>query len=201
METRSDPHRMTLLPPHQKKVIYVDQFAISDMMKAVNVQAKAHKRVDPFWLEVFELLERACKLQFAVCPSSPVHRDESLVSKDFKLLKRMYEQLSNGVTFRHHNQIEQMQTNAALVAWLDGRQARHELDPERVTNGSVHAVLNREVHSPFQLCNGSDLADGELSAVVDGPVVDIEPRLGRVPFQEEGGCGEECCSGCCQNEG
>ena len=143
METRSDPHRMTLLPPHQKKVIYVDQFAISDMMKAVNVQARAHKRVDSFWLEVFELLERACKLQLAVCPSSPVHRDESLVSKDFKLLKRMYEQLSNGVTFRHHNQIEQMQTDAALVAWLDGRQARHELGPERVTNGSVHEWQSR----------------------------------------------------------
>ena len=43
METRFDPHRMTLVPPHHKRVIYVDQFAISDIVKAVNVQARAHK--------------------------------------------------------------------------------------------------------------------------------------------------------------
>ena len=143
METRFDPHRMTLVPPHHKRVIYVDQFAISDMMKAVNVQARSHKRVDSFWLTVFELLERVCKLQLAVCPSSPVHRDESLVSRDFTLIKRMYEQLSNTVTFRHHSQIDQIQTDAALVAWLDGRQAQHKLDPDLVTNGSVHEWQSR----------------------------------------------------------
>ena len=143
LKTRFDPHRMTLIPPHRKRVIYVDQFAISDMMKAVNVHARAHKRVDSFWLTVFELLERVCKLQLAVCPSSPAHRDESLVSRDFTLLKRMYEQLSNTVTFRHHSQIDQMQTDAALVAWLAGRQARHKLDPDLVTNGFVHEWQSR----------------------------------------------------------
>lgn len=116
MDTRFDPRRMTLSPPHRKKVIYVDQFAISDMMKAVDAHAGGHKRVERFWLELFEGLERVCKLQLAVCPFSPVHRDESLVSRTFEPLKRMYEQLSNGVTFHHGDQIEQKQTDAALVA-------------------------------------------------------------------------------------
>src|SRR5436190_6952466 len=38
---------------------------------------------------------------------SRVHRDESLVSRTFEPLKRMYEQLSNGVTFQRGDQIEQ----------------------------------------------------------------------------------------------
>ena len=138
MGTRFNPSRMTLDPPHYKKVIYVDQFAISNMMKAVNAKARAHRRVDPFWLKLFEALERVCKLQLAVCPSSPVHRDESLVSRDFISLKRMYEQLSNAIQFRHPNEIEQMQTDTALVAWFDQKNAQHNLDPNRVTNGSVH---------------------------------------------------------------
>ena len=41
------------------------------------------------WLELVEGLERVCKLQLAVRPSSPVHRDESLVSRTFEPLKRM----------------------------------------------------------------------------------------------------------------
>lgn len=143
MDERFDPHRVTLVPPHHKKVIYIDQFAISNMMKAINVQARAHKRVDSFWLTLFGALERVCKLQLAVCPSSPVHRDESLVSSEFTSLKRMYEQLSNTVQFRRHSQIEQMQTDTALVAWLDRKQARHNLDPERVTNGPVHEWQSR----------------------------------------------------------
>lgn len=143
MDTRFDPRRMTLSPPHRKKVIYVNQFAISDMMKAVDAHADGHKRVERFWLELFEGLERVCKLQLAVCPFSPVHRDESLVSRTFEPLKRMYEQLSNGVTFHHGDQIEQKQTDAALVAWLDGRAAEHPADPERITNGSLHEWQGR----------------------------------------------------------
>jgi hypothetical protein len=133
-----DPRRMKLSPPHLKKVIYVDQFGISDMMKAVDAKARGHKRVDPFWLRLFEALERVCKLQLAVCPSSPIHREESLLAESFTALERMYEQLSNGVKFQAPDEIEQRQTDAALVAWLDGREPEHPLDPERVTHGGLH---------------------------------------------------------------
>ena len=90
------------------KVIYVDQFAISNMMKAIDVAAEAHDRAaaDPFWLALFEQLERVCKLQLAICPDSRQHFNESLVSPFFDALKRMYEQLSHGVTFESGEQIE-----------------------------------------------------------------------------------------------
>lgn len=74
-----DPQTMVLDPPHFKKVIYLDQFAISEMVKALDTRSKAHARVNPFWQQVFEALERVCKLQLVVCPwseSRPVHRTD-----------------------------------------------------------------------------------------------------------------------------
>src|SRR6266566_8713190 len=133
---RFDPETMVLDPPHLKKVIYVDQFAISEMVKAVDTRSKAHSRVDPFWRQVFEALERVCKLQLVVCPWSPFHRDESLVSEMFEPLKRMYEHLANGVGLLRPTDIELRQLNTALVAWLDGKEPDYDSNPERITTGS-----------------------------------------------------------------
>lgn len=113
------------------------------MMKAVDAEARGHRRVDPLWLELFKALERVCKLQLAVCPSSPIHREESLVATNFAALERMYEQLSNGVKFQPPEEIEQRQTDRALVAWLDGQEPVHELDPQRVTHGGLHEWQGR----------------------------------------------------------
>ena len=134
---------MVLDPPHLKKVIYLDQFAISEMVKAIDTRSNAHERVNTLWRQVFDTLERVCKLQLVVCPWSPIHRDESLVSEIFEPLKRMYEHLANGVGFRRPSEIELRQINTALVAWLDGRTADHDLNPERITNGSLHQWQGR----------------------------------------------------------
>src|SRR6476620_7774230 len=96
---RFDPQTMVFDPPHLKKVIYVDQFAVSEMVKAIDTRSKKHSHVEPFWRQVFEALERVCKLQLVVCPWSHLHRNESLVSEMFEQLKRMYEYLANGVGF------------------------------------------------------------------------------------------------------
>ncbi len=135
---RFDPETMVLDPPHLKKVIYLDQFAISEMVKAINTTSRAHGHVDPFWRQVFEALERVCKLQLVVCPWSPIHRDESLVSEMFESLKRMYEHLANGVGFLRSSEIELRQIDTALVAWRDGKEPKHDLDPERITTSSLH---------------------------------------------------------------
>ena len=109
--TRSFP-----LWPVTKKVVYIDQFAISNMMKVINATMQSHSRAaaDPFWLELFEALERVTKLQIVVCPASEAHRDESLMVPYFGALKRMYEQLSHGVTFFDADTIVQKQTAVAL---------------------------------------------------------------------------------------
>src|SRR6266576_4971578 len=115
---------MRLDPPHFKKVLYLDQFVISEIVNAIDPHAKAHARVDPFWRQVFEALERVSKLQLVVCPWSPIHRDESLLSGRFERLQRMYEHLANGVRFAHPSDVEQRQLGPALAHGSTAR-SRH----------------------------------------------------------------------------
>lgn len=88
------------LPALQKKIIYLDQFAISDMMKSINPRSKAYreKRVPSEFRELFERLDVLYKLQLIICPESSFHHYESCVSQNFVELKRMYEHLSGEVS-------------------------------------------------------------------------------------------------------
>lgn len=137
--------------PVQKKVIYIDQFAISNMMKAIDVTAKGHDRTkaDPLWLTLFETLERLCKLQLVICPSSDEHHKESIVSPFFEAAKRMYEQFSHGVSFHTAEKIAQMQLHVAAVSWLRGEQPEFDLNPKTVTYGGegLHAWHDRVIIS------------------------------------------------------
>ena len=136
---RFDPDTMELDPPHLKKVVYLDQFAISNMVNAIDPQSKAHLRVPPFWLQAFEALERVSKLQLVVCPWSPIHRDESLLSGRFERLQQMYEHLANGVRFDDPGDVELHQLSPALGAWLDGKESPvPDENPERITSGGLH---------------------------------------------------------------
>src|SRR5713226_2148037 len=109
------------LPPLSRKVVYIDQFAISNMMKTLNAKSPSHEaaRADPFWLALFEALERVVKRQLVVCPDSDVHHQESMVFGCYEELKRMYEQFSHGDTFDSTDAIAMRQLNKALLAWLD----------------------------------------------------------------------------------
>jgi hypothetical protein len=132
------------LPEIRKTIIYLDQMAISEMMKALNPAARAHGRVDAFWLELFERLDVLSKLQLIICPDSDTHRDESTVAPNPQALKRMYELLSHGISFNSHLQIRDQQLIERLKAWLEGDARRPlECDVERVTHGSVHAWQER----------------------------------------------------------
>lgn len=93
-----------MLPQLNKKVIYIDQFAISNMMKFLNPATKSHKKVkdDIFWGKLFEQLHTLCKLQLIICPDSDMHETESLLAPNYEPLKRIYELLSHGISFQSH---------------------------------------------------------------------------------------------------
>src|SRR5258708_3053049 len=67
------------LPELHKKIIYLDQFVISEMMKAIHEKLGKTGRVDPFWLRLFEKLGRLSHLQLIICPDSHYHQQESLL--------------------------------------------------------------------------------------------------------------------------
>ena len=130
------------LPELNKKIIYIDQFAISNMMKALNTETDANKkgRVDIFWRTLFEKLDRLCKLQLIICPDSNIHTDESLMTGYFKELKRMYELLSHGVSFERPETIQMHQIYEHAFNWISG-------SPEKPISVNVHDVVHGGINA------------------------------------------------------
>jgi len=126
------------LPKLNKKVIYIDQFAISNMMKALNPRTKAHRKgtLDEFWVRLFKKLHSLCKLQLIICPESGFHTEESLLSSYFAPLKQMYELLSYGVSFCDHDTIKRFQIHENAKNWIAGEGDKElNLDVNTVVRG------------------------------------------------------------------
>ena len=138
------------LPQLNKKVIYLDQFAISNMMKAINPNTKAFQKgtIDNFWIKMFENLDTLCKLQVIICPDSIFHANESLLSPYFKPLKQMYELLSYGVSFYDNDTIKRFQIIQFLKNWLSGNdEAEIDLNVNSVVYGKINSWQERFIIS------------------------------------------------------
>jgi len=112
------------LPPIKKRVIYLDQNAISEMMKSIHsdTSERTRKRLDPFWLQLFNKLDRLQKLRLIVCPKSTYHTHESVVDDRSAALERMIDQLSGDVSFFDSVTIRRFQLHEGVHALLEGRQ-------------------------------------------------------------------------------
>lgn len=109
------------LPPVEKRIIYLDQMAVSNMVKALDPEYEPPSgSMDPYWLKLFKRLDILVKLQWIACPSSTIHERESVMVPDFALYRRLYEHLSAGVEFDHHLLVYRRQLHHALEAWSHG---------------------------------------------------------------------------------
>lgn len=129
------------LPKIRKRIIYIDQFGISNMMKALNYRTKAYQkgRIDPFWLTLFEKLDGLSKLQLIVCPDSHTQEMESIVTPYFKSLKRLYELLSHGVSFYFPEEIKRFQVKRHAENWIKGNSDEPIIfEPETLIRGKPH---------------------------------------------------------------
>jgi len=131
------------LPEIKKKIVYLDQFVVSNLIKLLDKSHPSHMRIksDPFWESLFIKLERACKSQAIVCPDSFYHRDESLTgSVDFRSMKRLYEHFSSGKTLYPSVVIEGNQVEQHFEGWLENRKVVFALEPEDI-------AFDRNLHS------------------------------------------------------
>jgi len=138
------------LPRLNKKVIYIDQFAVSNMMKVLNPKTKAYQKetLDSFWLRLFERLDSLCKSQLIICPHSGFHIEESLLSSYFGPLKQMYELLSHGLSFYDHETIERFQICEHAENWLSGKENKKlKLDTRFVIPGNINAWQDKFIFS------------------------------------------------------
>lgn len=107
------------LPPVSRKIIYLDQFAISEMMKSINPSLKKTDKVNPFFRKLFEKLDVLNKAQAIICPESTNHFDESFVSPFYSALKRIYQQLAHNFSFYDPETIKRFQIVEAFKGWAE----------------------------------------------------------------------------------
>lgn len=129
------------LPVLKKKIIYLDQMAISNIANSLNKKSKSFARLskDTYWVELFKRLDKLCKYQAIVCPESCFHEEESLLSSDFESMKMIYEHLSCDANFLDHKTIMRFQIDSHLKNYLDGKPEIYtELDTEHIIMGDIH---------------------------------------------------------------
>ncbi len=119
---QEEPDVICALPELHKRIIYIDQNAMSDMMKSLNPETESYKqgRIDVFWRNLFLKLDRLCKLQLVVCPASATHTKESAISQFYQALKQVYELLSCGVRFKDFATIKSFQLHEHAKNWISG---------------------------------------------------------------------------------
>jgi hypothetical protein len=119
--TRCWLDRSIPLPVPDKKVIYLDQFVISNMMKELDPdrppEAKGAK--GGLYRTLFERLDRLAKLQLAFCPDSPVHDQESVVDVRYEKLRSVFRHLSHGISLVTPSTIFHAQLLRAFRTWWD----------------------------------------------------------------------------------
>jgi hypothetical protein len=133
------------LPKIKKTVIYIDQFAVSNMLKANDPAIRGHDRTvkEPFWSELWDALAKLRQLQLICCPDSEEHENESLLSPFFKSLKSTYERLSGGVTFRGFEHVRLAQGFQLVHAWVKGIEPKYDFDAEKISYGRIHKWNDR----------------------------------------------------------
>lgn len=104
------------LPPVHKKIVYLDQFVISEMVKAKKNPVGRKK-----WFELYNLIDGLVLDQVIICPDSHYHEKESGLSVSLsKELKDFYVQMSRGISFCHPHHIESRQIYQALKKFIGG---------------------------------------------------------------------------------
>lgn len=123
-------------PKIKKRVVYLDQFVISNLIKLLDKEHPSHSTIkaDTFWENLFIKLERATRAQAIVCPDSFYHRDESLVGNvNHRLMRRLYEHFSSGKTLQPSSVVERFQISKHFESWLKAEKTNFTFDPQDIS--------------------------------------------------------------------
>jgi len=113
-------------------------------MKVLNPNTKAHDKIDKIWFQLFEVLDKLCKMQLIICPSSDIHREESSLSPYYDSIKRMYDLLSGGIKFTNELNLKIQQVISSLRLFLDSKQFSNDiLENDLAFHQDIHVWQDR----------------------------------------------------------
>ena len=143
---RSCWHKQFLpLPQLRKKIIYLDQFVVSNLMKLDNPGLQRGDRLvkETFWVDLRDLLMQLRKMQLICCPNSGSHEVESRISQFNDELKQTYEALSGAIHFYSFHEIGSHQIGELAVAWSENREPQFDFDPRGALTKDPHEWSER----------------------------------------------------------
>lgn len=109
------------LPNLDKRMIFLDQSAISNMMRALHPKLGREGPHSDFWRTLFLKLDRLVRMQLIACPYTSVHKEESVLDSRIEAhLLRVARHLAAGIEFAHRRTIEIRQVDDAARMWLNG---------------------------------------------------------------------------------
>lgn len=108
------------LPQLDKKVIYLDQFAFSELFKVKSGTRRTSAPSQEFWERTQNALEQAVLLQQVVCPTSNIHFQETMVFNRSTELRQACELIGGDVSFLDTHEIEAKQFCAFADAFKQG---------------------------------------------------------------------------------
>lgn len=146
------------LPPLRKRVILLDQFAVSNLMFAIDADLPQNKRVQPYYSELFDLLGSLVKHQLIVCPVSPAHHEESMVTPHYKAMNRMSEHLGNGCSFWDAATVRRFQLSKHCLSWVRGKpEVEPRFEAQDLAHGDLHEWADLLLITVKRRLNASDV--------------------------------------------
>lgn len=127
------------LPEVNKDVVYLDQFAISNLFKV-----KAGGNLGPhdrFWRGLSEAVQAALLRQQAIFPTSDVHHRETIISPFAGPLREAYELMGGDIELKDTHQIEMAQAWQVADAILGDRAPIFDTDIDQLLLGERNAWL------------------------------------------------------------
>lgn len=117
------------LPPIKKKLIYLDQFVISNIMNSLDKKGPKYNKIkkDTYWLRLFTVLSKLIQAQVIICPYSRYHFKESLSTPVFDKLKKLYKHLSYGVELNNHQEIFNYQVYQKFEEYLSSKKSSYKV--------------------------------------------------------------------------
>lgn len=113
----------TVLPLLNKKVIYLDQFAVSNIYKIRSGESLNPRSVHVFWSEFYRRINRALVSQSAIFPASDIHFNETLLSRFSVELKSMHALFGGGTSLIDTDTLVRQQEIIFLDHFLRGQGA------------------------------------------------------------------------------
>lgn len=124
-----------MLPALDKKVIYLDQFAFSELHKLRSGQRRNDKWTT-FWAEANDLLNQAMLLQQIVLPHSNIHHSETIVSPFSQELRDTQEQIGGDISFVNTDQVQLLQIEEFARAFFDNDKPTVKFNVDDVLEGA-----------------------------------------------------------------